>query len=331
MRASLQADAEAEVLLRESLALAYEIGDKATEALGARSLSLVLIDSERCTEAADLAETSWALYEQTGDRQGLAAALFALGWIARSQRDWEQAGRYYSDAVAMAKADRLLVGSGLLCLGYLAFARGAFGEARGYAERARAIGQELGDRSLTSGTLPDLGVMAAREGRTSEARSNFEQFVAVSEEIGSRANLAYGQARLGYMLALQGQLDAGWNRIMRALRFSRTGDYPLQTGDAVSCIGKASVDAGRLQRGAELLGLALRLKPASAHLELWLEPELSTLRAALGAEGLEAALARGAALDLHQVVAEILTCDTPEVYWGTAAKEAPAGSEEPEP
>jgi hypothetical protein len=46
------------------------------------------------------------------------------------------------------------------------------------------------------------------------------------------------------------------------------------------------------------------------------EVELEMLRAALGADELKAALARGAALDLDQVVAEILACEAPEAYWG---------------
>jgi hypothetical protein len=41
---------------------------------------------------------------------------------------------------------------------------------------------------------------------------------------------------------------------------------------------------------------------------------------------LEAALARGAELDLDQVVAEILACDTAEAFWGAGAKGAPAES-----
>jgi len=44
---------------------------------------------------------------------------------------------------------------------------------------------------------------------------------------------------------------------------------------------------------------------------------------------LEAALARGAELDLDQVVAEILACDMPEAHWGAGAEGAPAESDGP--
>jgi tetratricopeptide (TPR) repeat protein len=327
LHANLQANAEAEVLLREGLELAREIGDKATEALSARVLSMSLCSLERYAEAADLAEASRVLAEQIGDRQDVARGLSCLGYVAKCQGDWDRAARYYGDALAIPEANRLHVAVVLLNLGDLAFARGTFEEARGYLERGRAIAQECGDRATTTFALFMLGTIAAREGRITEACSFFEQARDINEETGNRASAACDQARLGYVLVRQGRLDAGWIQLVRALLFSQTGDYPEQTKEAICCIGQASVHAGRLQRGAELLGLTFRLAPQWSYLEMWLEPELDILRAALGAEGLEAALARGAALGLDQVVAEILACETPEAYWGAGAEGVPPASD----
>jgi hypothetical protein len=65
------------------------------------------------------------------------------------------------------------------------------------------------------------------------------------------------------------------------------------------------------------------------HPELWYESELDLVRAALGAEVLDAALARGAEQDLDQVVAKILAFDTPQAYWGIETERPPAGSDAP--
>jgi hypothetical protein len=167
-------------------------------------------------------------------------------------------------------------------------------------------------------SLSDLGELAARLGKTSEACSYIEEASARFEEMGDPQSVACLQALQGYVLVLEGRLGAGWMEMLHALRFSVSGARPAQTADAICHIGKASVHAGHWQLGAELLGLSFRLMPRmfSDQHELSSEPELGMLRAALGAEGLEAAMARGAALDLDQIVAEILACETPEAYWG---------------
>jgi hypothetical protein len=97
----------------------------------------------------------------------------------------------------------------------------------------------------------------------------------------------------------------------------------------VGFVGQLAVRLGRLRRRAELLGLSLRLaRPRQPFPEGPAKPEMDELRAALGADELEAVLAHGAALDLDQVVAEILACETPEGYWGSGLEVAPAGSDQ---
>jgi tetratricopeptide (TPR) repeat protein len=313
--------AEAEALLQESLALAREIGDEATVALSARGLALVLTNMERYQEATALGQTSQALYEQTGDRRHVAEALLTLGRVALRQGDPDQAERYLRDAIAIPEADRVIVASGLHNLAVLAFKRRKFEEAHTYLQRVKEIGEEIGSPLATAPALYVLGIIAAREGRLSEARFYFEQCTAICTDTGDLPSIARGQARLGYVLARQGEWQAAWDQLARAFRFCQTGDHLAQTKDTMSSLGQASVHAGHSQRGAELLGLASRLPPGWVDLdvyELWVEPEMDLLRETLGAAELEAALARGAALDVDEVVAEVLACETPEVYWSVA-------------
>lgn len=69
--------------------------------------------------------------------------------------------------------------------------------------------------------------------------------------------------------------------------------------------------AGQEKQAAELLGLALHHPAADATVERTREELLPSLRELLGPEELEAALARGAEMDLDQVVAEILAEPAP--------------------
>jgi hypothetical protein len=72
------------------------------------------------------------------------------------------------------------------------------------------------------------------------------------------------------------------------------------------CLADLHARSGQHERAAELLGLALRHTAAGSQVREIGTPLHETLRETLGAGELEGRLARGAALDLEQVVAEIL-------------------------
>jgi hypothetical protein len=63
--------------------------------------------------------------------------------------------------------------------------------------------------------------------------------------------------------------------------------------------------AGQYERAAELVGLT-RDRSVDVETRIESEPALAILRQALSAEKLEAAMARGRAMDLDAVVAELL-------------------------
>ena len=64
--------------------------------------------------------------------------------------------------------------------------------------------------------------------------------------------------------------------------------------------------AGQYRRAAELLGLTLGHPALHEEVRRYTEPILAMLHNSLPADELEAALAQGEALDLEQVVREIL-------------------------
>jgi adenylate cyclase len=322
-------------LLRESLVLAQETGDEATQALNAFYLGCMALFLQRMDEARNWAESSHVLSEKIGDRRGVANALRMLGHVARGQGDRDKAKRLYSDALALAEeiGDRGSAANTLLWLGELAyFDYRAPVEARAYSERSKAIAEEIGARGLVAGNLGCLGWDAIQAGEYGEAEAYLEEARGICREIGDRFMLAQAQTRLGYVLGLQGRRDAGWALLVQELRESMASELSAQIVPWIlELVGLVGVHLGRFQRGAQLLGLGFRLDFRRELTEVMIERELDMARGALGAEGLEAALARGAALDLDQVVAEILACDTPEAYWATGPERAAAGSEGTEP
>jgi hypothetical protein len=71
-------------------------------------------------------------------------------------------------------------------------------------------------------------------------------------------------------------------------------------------LAQLQVGAGQYEQAAQMLGLALHHPSSWSEVENDAQPVLAALGKALPAGQLEAALARGAELDLEQVVGEIL-------------------------
>jgi tetratricopeptide (TPR) repeat protein len=265
--------------------------------------------------------------EENGDQQGLANALRSLGHLASRHGDWEEAERCYHDALALAEetGDRRSYAASLRGLARLAVSRyGALAEARAYLERSKAIAEEIGAHGLLLGNLHSLSSLACQEGAYDEAEAYQKQALALCGEYRDPIGLASAQARLAYVLVLQGRKDAGWAALLQDLQDSTAPGMSAQAVSGIIAVaGQIGVHLERFQRAAELLGLGFGLDPTRSDNETFAEPQLNVLRATLGAQELEAALARGATLDPAQVVAGILACDTPEAFWGAGGDETP--------
>jgi len=238
------------------------------QALAAQHLARVSWLAAEYDEAERWAQESQGWYEQTGDRQGLIAARNELGIVAAHRRE-----------VRPAQA---LLGTNLV--------------------QAR----EIGDRFREAQALNSLGEVNREQGSHEEARAYYEQCQMIAEEIGDRRQVATALANLGMVCLAQGQDEAAWRHFRQALQEDTAiQDVPHVVNDLVWMAHLRS-RAGQPERAAELLGLALRHPASYSEVDRDAQPVLEALREAFGPEELDAALARGAEMELEQVVAQIL-------------------------
>jgi predicted ATPase len=254
--------------LQDALVLAQNCGDIAGQALAAQHLARVGWLRAEYDQAERWAQESQELYEEAGDRQGLMAARNELAIVANQRGEIERAKASHTANLALAR--------------------------------------EMGDRFRMSQALNNLGEVAREQEAYEEARGFYEQCRVISEEIGDRPGIALVLANLGMVCIAQGQDAAASEYVQRALREDMAmQDTPHVVNDLV-WIAHLRARAGQPQRAAELLGLALHHPASYSEVERDAQPVLELLREELGAEELQAALARGAELDLEQVVEEIL-------------------------
>jgi len=254
--------------LQDGLALAELCGDTAGQAVATRHLARVSWLGAEYDQAVRWAQESQRLYQQTGDRQGVMAARNELAIVAVKRGELDNARAYFADNLALAR--------------------------------------EMGDRSRAAQALNNLGEVAREQGEYDEARAYYEQCQVIWEEIGDRPGLALALGNLSMVCLAKGLDGAARDYVRRSLRENLgIQNMPHALADLVQ-VAHLQARAGQPQQAAGLLGLALNHPASYSEVESDAQPVLAMLREALPPEQLEAALARGAKVDLEQVVAEIL-------------------------
>jgi tetratricopeptide (TPR) repeat protein len=175
-----------------------------------------------------------------------------------------------------------------------------------YFEEGLALGRAIGDRWGIASCLMNLGVVADYQDDYATAARRYGEGLAISRSIGNRWGVAAALSNLGNASAQLGNDAVAWQYFRDSLSGALGLGAPVIVLYCIVGIAGLQAKAGAHLRAAELLGLALGHPSSIGDLARGAEPTLALLRAALTADELDAALARGKTLDLKQVTEEIL-------------------------
>jgi tetratricopeptide (TPR) repeat protein len=253
---------------REALAQARACGDRAAEAYALSRLGMAFGAHERdLALSRRYAEESLALYRQIGDALGISMCLNNLGDTARCEGDYATATRCHEESLAMAR--------------------------------------EIGERMRVSVNLFNLGELALTQNDYQTAARRYQEALAICQEIGRRLLGAMCLGGLGHCSAATGNVESARRYLRQAL--SEATAIGSASAMLYALVGFARLQARAAEPtcAAEWLGLVLA-HPASEDGLPRARRMLEELKHELPAETLQAAMARGAALDLDEVVAQIL-------------------------
>jgi predicted ATPase len=291
--------------LEEALGLARKLGDAEQEVAALNGLGGASIKQGAFDTAARYLQAGLARAREHTDRTGTGLSLSQLGRLAALEGNPQAARTCAEESLAIYRelGDRQEVSRVLDVLAWNAAYAGDHARAIEHAREALSISRETGDRHQISRSLNSLCYAARHQGRLQEALRYAEESLSIARELGVQTiyplgSLAAVQARLG-------QTEAAWQTWREAL------SEAIAIGDASaapSFVGLAAVwlaEAGQYERAAELVGLS-QDRAVDVQPQIEPKPALAILRQVLSDDELEAAMARGRALDLDAVVAELL-------------------------
>ncbi len=222
---------------------AQELARKVQSKYVLSSVLLNLADSycrlDRYAEAEYTCKEALALFQEMGDRDGIAKVYDTLGLIDDSRGEYSHALAYYQTALGLHREldSSYQEGNTLAMIAAMHNALSNPAQARELAQQAYAIGERIQAPQLRVEALIALAEADLRSSALTAAAEQATQAATLAEQIGSRAN--YGTARrlLGQIAAAQGAAadehflaaEATFQQIQSRLELARTwaayGEY----------------------------------------------------------------------------------------------------------
>jgi predicted ATPase/class 3 adenylate cyclase len=238
-----------------------------------------------------------------------AAALNALGNMARHQGEYTLAQSAYEESVAIRREldDRPGVAGSLSNLGVVAALEGDFAVARAFFEESLRIRLALGDQLDIANSHQNLGRCAAHQRDYTAARSHFAECLAISQLIGNRRGVASALIELGKLAEQQSGYAAARTSYESGLAISRElGDkeYIAETLEGFATLAAAQAQperALRLAAAAAALRESINARLSAAELDE-LEQALDSARSMLTPEASSTAWSRGKRMSLDDVM-----------------------------
>jgi predicted ATPase/DNA-binding winged helix-turn-helix (wHTH) protein len=142
-----------------------------------------------------------ALYEELGDRQGIAASLNGLGISARDRGEYVSAQESFERSLACWRLlpNRSAIARCLHNLANVVKVRGDYPLARSALREATEIFEELGDRSGAAWSINQLGDISREQNDLAAAREFYQRALSAFRETGDAWGSARSLTDLGYV------------------------------------------------------------------------------------------------------------------------------------
>ncbi|MCP4287427.1 MAG: tetratricopeptide repeat protein, partial [Gammaproteobacteria bacterium] len=293
---------------QQSLSIRQDIDNQRGIASSLNNLGAVAYYQGDYEQASDYYQQSLSIYRDIGDQYGIASNLNNLGAIAHHQGDYGQAGDYYQRSLSIKRdiGDQRGIASSLNNLGAVAYYQGDYEQASDYYQQSLSINRDIGDQCGIASSLYNLGLIAHRQGDYAQAQDYLQRSLSIKRDIGDQRGIAFALNNLGEVAYRQGDYTQAWDYHQQSLSIAHAIQAVPLMLMSLPGFARRYLQRSQPARAGELYGLAQHHPAFNSEVQVRLDEVLPQLAEALPPLELQAALARGKALDLDTVVTELL-------------------------
>jgi predicted ATPase/DNA-binding SARP family transcriptional activator len=312
---------------RRHLEALLEVGRDVSLPTRARALhgaGILAYEQGDYAQARERYEEALEHYRARGDGRNIAAVLSSLGSVARAACDGRSARSCFEESLALFRelGDTGGAGRALGNLGSLALQDGDYGEARARFEECLALFRQCSDQRGLAIAVNNLGLVAFAQGDLAQACVWLEESLLLARAQGSPLAIALATSNLGEVVAAQGDAARArayhvesltlWHRLGTKGRIAGS----LEGLARLSALEHAVHDDEEVLLAARLCGAAEALRDAVgaplAPVDRAVYDQMVTaLRAAIGKEQCAAAMAKGRAMPLDEILSQAIHAADP--------------------
>ncbi len=148
---------------------------------------------------------SLAIFEEIGDKKGIAGSLGNIGPMYKFQGNYLRALEYYQKSLAIFEeiGDKRGIAGSLNNIGGIYFDQGNYPRALEYRKKSLAISEEIGDKRFLAASLNNIGNIYKNQGNYPGALEYYEKSLAIKEELGDKRGIASSLGSLGLIYRTQ--------------------------------------------------------------------------------------------------------------------------------
>jgi len=256
------------------------------------------------------AENAVAVYQELGDKEGLATGLLILSLPLGFLGEHARAETAVQEAMELIRQDN---NAFLLAWAFNMRARNAVNLyadpsiASGFADQAIRIAQEAGIDWWLANAYQAKGLIAERNGEYDQARLYFEQAILVLQEIDAQFNTLLVKSDLAHLERQVGNLPQAVELYRETIQAFRDAGQAAAVAHQLECFGFIALAQNQEARAAQLFaaGQALRqhvATPMTPEEQPYFDEQLKDLQQRMNDAAFEVAWAKGSRLSMDDAI-----------------------------
>ncbi|HKZ78147.1 MAG TPA: tetratricopeptide repeat protein, partial [Pyrinomonadaceae bacterium] len=223
-------------------------------------LSLMFIETEKGAMLSEESLTLFQGLGTMG-RQGKAYALWNLAVVGQQKRDLRQAKALTEESLVLFQevGDKFGIAQGFDHLGFYALHEGNCEQARMLWEEHLALRQEIGDKDGNALALHNLGILASQQGDYKQATIHYEASLVLFRELKNKWALSMVLDYLGRTTQAQGDYERAANILEESLALSQDLGDRFAIAHRLNGLGSVSQSQGDYGRATQMHEEALTL------------------------------------------------------------------------
>ncbi|MCK4566521.1 MAG: tetratricopeptide repeat protein, partial [Candidatus Thorarchaeota archaeon] len=201
-------------------------------------------------QALDCLERSLVLFEEIGNKQGMAKSFYDIGSVHWRNGDLDRALQYFEQSLELREdiGDKSSIASSLNVVGVIYRRKGDYNRALEYYKRSLVLKEEIGNNQRIATALNNIGVVYRRQGDLERSLEYFERSLKLKEEIGNKENIALSLRNLGLIYRDKGDLDRALEYLQRSLQLREEVANNLLIAETLFSLIPITIDKKLMER-----------------------------------------------------------------------------------